>query len=61
VKAELQLDIQELDTTIVHGVVKELKLRLEQGRVEHDTLFTIKSLVQYLEVSDQWVYERVHL
>ena len=60
-KAELQIDIQELVTSIVNGVVKELKPLLEQGRFEHDTLFTIKSLAKYLEVSDQWVYERVHL
>ena len=25
------------------------------------SLFTVKTLAKYLEVSDQWVYERVHL
>ena len=59
-KAEFQIDTQELEERMTRRVIQALKPLL-QGRGEDDTLFTVTTLAGYLHVSDQWVYERVHL
>ena len=59
-KAELHINTQELEDRITERVIKALKPFL-QGKGEDDTLFTVTTLAEYLHVSDQWVYERVHL
>jgi excisionase family DNA binding protein len=61
-KAELNIDTQELVKEIAKEVIRELKpLLLNNGKPEDDTLFSVDSLSEYLQVSPQWVYERVHL
>lgn len=59
-KAELQFDTSELVKEIAQEVIKAIKPLLT-GKAQDDTIFTVKTLAKYLEVSDQWVYERVHL
>jgi len=61
VKAELTLDTQELILQITQEVIKAITPLLDKGKAEESTLFTVKTLAKYLGVSDQWVYERVHL
>ena len=60
-RAEIQLDTQELISAIIHGVSRELSPLLTQPRVEEEPLLTVKTLAKYLQGSEQWVYERVHL
>ncbi len=59
-KAELNIDTQEIIKEITQEVIKAIRPLLN-GKAEDDTIFTVKTLAKYLEVSDQWVYERVHL
>lgn len=61
-KAELNIDTQDIVKEITREVIRELKpLLLNNGKPEDDTLFSVDSLAGYLQVSPQWVYERVHL
>lgn len=60
-KLELeQADIQAIAKEVTVEVTKALKPLME-GKGEADTLFDVKGLAEYLHVSPQWVYERVHL
>lgn len=61
VKAELDINTQELVREIANEVIKVIKPMLDKGKAEDDTLFTVESLAKYLGTSKQWVYERVHL
>jgi excisionase family DNA binding protein len=58
-KAELQFDTQELAALIAQAVVKEIKPLLGKATDGEDLLFTLKTLSEYLQVSQQWVYERI--
>jgi excisionase family DNA binding protein len=61
-KAELNIDTQEIIREITREVIRELKPCLTgTGKGEDDNLFSVESLAGYLQVSPQWVYERVHL
>ncbi len=60
-KAELDIDTTQMAEEIAREVIKELKPLLKNNRAEDDTLFTVQTLAEYLEVSPQWVYEKVHL
>jgi excisionase family DNA binding protein len=59
-KAELNIETQELEQRVAERVISALKPLLN-GRVEEDKLFTVETLAIYLGVSKQWVYERVQL
>lgn len=59
-KAELNIDTKELVREITREVVKAVRPALQEKAAD-DNLYTVKTLAKYLEVSDQWVYERVHL
>lgn len=52
------IDTQELEKRVAERVIKALKPLLKDVG-EDDTLFTVKGLAEYLQVSDKWVYERV--
>jgi excisionase family DNA binding protein len=56
VEAKINIDTQEL----VKEIIGALKPLLTGGQGE-DVIFTCESLAKYLEVSKQWVYERVSL
>lgn len=51
-------EIQAIAREITAEVIKALK-PLMNGKVEEDTIFTVKTLALYLGVSEKWVYERV--
>jgi excisionase family DNA binding protein len=59
-KAELELDTKQLVKHVTEAVLKALQPYLN-GNGEGDTLFTVKALAEYLEVSDRWIYERIQL
>lgn len=42
-------------------MIRFIKPTLEKIKTQEDVLFTVKGLAKYLEVSNQWVYERVSL
>lgn len=51
-------DIQAIAREITAEVIKVLK-PLMNGKVEEDTILTVKTLAPHLGVSEKWVYERV--
>lgn len=57
-KAEFNIDTQELVREITGEVIRAIKPLLN-GKAEDDTIFTVKTLAKYLEVSEKWIYERV--
>jgi excisionase family DNA binding protein len=59
VKVEVQFDTQELVTLIAQAVVKEIKPLLGKATDGEESVFTVKTLAEYLQVSQQWVYERI--
>ncbi|OGP65386.1 MAG: hypothetical protein A3K22_04510 [Deltaproteobacteria bacterium RBG_16_42_7] len=59
-RAELNIDTQEIIREITSEVIKAIKPLLN-GKAEDDTIYTVKTLAEYIGVSSQWVYERVHL
>jgi excisionase family DNA binding protein len=46
---------------VAQAVIQELKSLLNSRRTDEEALLTVESLSDYLHVSKQWVYERVHL
>jgi len=60
-KVEIEIDTQELINEIVQEVVDGIGAAVSNKTASSktDVLFTVKSLTEYLSVSDQWVYERV--
>ena len=59
-RAEINIDTQEIIREITSEVIKAIKPLLN-GKAEDDTIYTVKTLAEYIGVSSQWVYERVHL
>jgi len=59
-KAELKIDSEDLISEISQRVIKAIKPFLGKVKAEDETILTVKTLAKYLEVSDQWVYERIH-
>ena len=57
----IEIDDSKLITDIADKVIESLKPLLNSNTVQEDTLFTVESLAYYLQVSKQWVYDRVHL
>ncbi len=56
-KAEIQIETEQLGNEIVKKVLDGLKT--QQSKESKDTLFTVETLAEYLQVSKQWIYERV--
>ena len=59
-KAEININTNALVSEITLEVKGAIKHLLRETS-ENDTLFTVETLAKYLQVSKQWVYERVHL
>ena len=57
-KAELNIDTQELVREISQEVVKAIRPLLS-GRAEDETVYDVDALADYLKVSKKWIYERV--
>ena len=59
-KAEINIDLQDFTDELVTKITKSIQQNLYGCKVpEGETLLTVKTLAKYLEVSDQWVYERI--
>ena len=58
-KGEIFIDTEEMVRRITQEVIRSIKPTLEKIKTQEDILFTVKTLAKYLEVSNQWVYERV--
>ena len=56
-KAELNIDTQELVREISQEVVKAIRPLLS-GRAEDETVYDVDALADYLKVSKKWIYER---
>lgn len=57
----VELDQEDIQA-IAREVAQELKSVPVNGKTEvEDALFTVDSLADYLQVSKQWIYERIHM
>jgi excisionase family DNA binding protein len=56
-KAEIHIDTEQLRKDILKKVLSTL--RPQQSEDPEDTLFNVQTLAEYLQVSKQWIYERV--
>jgi len=56
-KAEIKIETEQLGNEIVKRVLDGLKT--QRSEESEDTLFTVETLAEYLQVSKQWIYERV--
>lgn len=59
-KAELNIDTQELVKEITREVVKTLQPLLDGKMEAENKLFTVEDLCAYLQVDKGWVYQQVH-
>lgn len=61
-KVELDIDITKIVEDISREVIKAMRPFVQQlVQLQDNDLFTVQSLSKYLEVSPQWVYERIQL
>lgn len=60
-KAQLDIDTENLVSEIKQGVINAIRPIISKQIKQDDTLFTVETLAVYLNVSKQWVYERIHL
>jgi excisionase family DNA binding protein len=61
-KAELDINADELVSIITREVTNTLMpILTKRIIVDENIFFTVDTLAKYLQVSKQWVYERVHL
>ena len=59
---KIEIDNTNLINEIVEKVVERLKLLLNNSRNSiDDELMDVKGLSVYLNVSNQWVYEKTHI
>lgn len=59
-KAEVNIDTQELVREISQEVVKAIRLLLS-GRLEDDTILDVDGLAKYLDVKPNWIYQQTHV
>jgi excisionase family DNA binding protein len=59
---DIKINTNELEDRIVERLMERLKPVVMSSRnAGDDELFTVETLAKYLQVSKQWVYERIHL
>lgn len=59
-KAELNIDTQELVRAISQEVVRAIRPLLS-GRTEDETILDIVGLAKYLSVKPNWIYQQTHI
>jgi len=57
----INIDFEKLTEEIAQKVARRIKPLPLSNESSQDTLFTVKSLSEFLEVSPQWIYDRVRL
>ncbi len=60
IKAELNIDTQELVREITQEVVKAIRPMLS-GKAEDNTILDVDGLAEYLSVKSNWIYQQTHL
>ena len=55
---KIEMDIQDLES--IAARVAERIMPLLNSQSQQDTLFTVEGLSNYLQVTKQWVYEKIH-
>ncbi|MDH3973502.1 MAG: helix-turn-helix domain-containing protein [Deltaproteobacteria bacterium] len=60
IKAELNIDLNQLKEEIVQEVVDALLPQLA-NHADNDTIFDVEGLAKYLKVGTQWVYENKNI
>lgn len=60
-KAELNLNLNQLATAIIQEVLREIRPLLSGNQQDQDEIFDVPALAAYLRVSHKWIYERTHL
>ncbi len=58
-KAEINLNTEELVSKITQEVIRQLKPLLKH-EPKNDSLMDVKRLADYLQVKESWVYKKVH-
>jgi len=59
-KAEVNIDTQELVREIAQEVVKAIRPLLS-GRAENDSILDLDGLAKYLSVTRNWIYQQTHI
>ncbi len=59
-KVDLNINTQELAQEITQAVICALQPLLKNNAGD-DTIFDVKKLAGYLNVTPKWIYERTHL
>lgn len=59
-KAELNIDTQELVREISQEVVKAIRPMLS-GKAEDNTILDVDGLAEYLSVKPSWIYQQTHI
>lgn len=60
-KATVDLDIKDLASQIAKEVERAIKPLLSQNNPGNDLIYSVRGLAGYLNVSAQWVYQRIQL
>lgn len=58
-RVQFEIEVQELIREIAKEVVKQLAPARRDVSETNQEFFTVKTLAKYMQVSDQWVYERI--
>lgn len=58
---QLSFETHELDAIADRVLERVAPLITEKGSDTYETIYTVETLAAYLQVSEQWVYERVQL
>ena len=59
-KAEVNIDTQELVREIAQEVVRAIRPLLS-GRAEDDSILDLDGLAKYLSVTRNWIYQQTHI
>ena len=60
IKAELNIDLEQLKTDIVQDMVNSLLPHLK-GKEDDGIIFDVEGLAEYIKTSKRWIYEQPHL
>ncbi len=59
---DIKINTNELEERIVERLMESLKpVVMSSRKANDDKLLTVETLAKHLQVSKQWVYERIHL
>jgi len=56
----IEIDTTDLEDRIVQRILKSLKPVLAKSKADNDTIFTVKTLSEYLGCKERWIRDRVY-